>query len=149
MVAQLIAAQLIAAQLIAAQLIFNGIRIFAVVFLISSCSSQGCRSEKLAEAEAAAGSLNKLKTLDPAANETVRIFKYDGTLQCGMGKAIPLEIMLKDLGSLKVFSSERKNDGLMRIQLCGTPTGSSNVYQILKTDLAKAKTFGFKEWTFE
>jgi hypothetical protein len=37
----------------------------------------------------------------------------------------------------------------MRIQLCGTPTGSANIYQILKADLDKAKKFGFKEWTFD
>ncbi len=38
---------------------------------------------------------------------------------------------------------------MMRIQVCGAPTGNSNVYEIDRKDLEAALKVGFKEWTFE
>ena len=32
--------------------------------------------------------------------DTVRVFRYDGSLQCGMGRAVPLDEMAKELKSL-------------------------------------------------
>lgn len=80
--------------------------------------------------------------------KTVRVYRYDGTLQCGMGKRIPIEDMQKDLKDIPVISANHLNDGLMRIQLCGSPTGDANVYEIEEAHLEKAKSFGFREWTF-
>lgn len=79
----------------------------------------------------------------------VKIYKPDGSLQCGQGKKIALDDMEKELEGIKVYNKENKNDGLMRIQMCGTPTGYNNVYEIDKMDLEKALKKGFKEWTFE
>ncbi len=81
--------------------------------------------------------------------ERVKVFKYDGSLQCGMGSATPLAEMAKQLAPIKIHSSENKPDGLMHIMACGTPTGRANVYEIDKSSLEEAKKKGFKEWTFE
>ena len=79
----------------------------------------------------------------------VKVYKADGTLQCGQGKKISISDMQKDLKDIKVYSSENKNDGMMRIQLCGSPTGNANVYEIDRKDLEAALKLGFKEWTAE
>jgi hypothetical protein len=54
--------------------------------------------------------------------------------------------MQKDLGGIQVFSSENKHDGMMRIQVCGAPTGYANVYEIDEKDLEAALKAGFKKW---
>lgn len=79
----------------------------------------------------------------------VRVYKPDGSLQCGMGKKIALEVMEKELKGITIYSRSNRNDGLMRIQVCGAPTGNSNVYEISRNDLEKALKQGFKEWTFD
>lgn len=80
-------------------------------------------------------------------NDRIKVYKYDGSLQCGMGKAIAFEVMQKELKNIKVYSASNKPDGLMHIQQCGTPTGTANVYEIDKKDLEAAKKLGFKLWT--
>ncbi len=109
-----------------------------LVLLVVGCSSTHCR---LKEFEA-------LDTQKEKKAKTVRVYRYDGTLQCGMGKRIPIEEMQKDLKEVPIVSSSHLNDGLMRIQLCGSPTGDANVYEIDEAHLAKAKSLGFREWTF-
>lgn len=81
--------------------------------------------------------------------DKVKVFKPDGSLQCGQGKAVSIVEMQKELKNIKVYSSGNKNDGMMRIQLCGSPTGNANVYEIDRKDLAAAIKLGFKEWTFD
>lgn len=88
--------------------------------------------------------MNEVKPTD-----RVKVFKADGSLQCGQGKAIPVAEMQKQLKGITVFSAVNKMDGLMHIQACGTPTGQSNVYEIDRADLEKAKKLGFREWTFD
>jgi hypothetical protein len=80
-----------------------------------------------------------------------KVFKYDGSLQCGKGKAVPVAEMQKELTAahIQVYSSANKPDGLMHIQVCGSATGRANVYEIDKTSLEAAKKLGYKEWTFE
>lgn len=81
--------------------------------------------------------------------ERVKVFKYDGSLQCGMGKPISPSDMQKELGAIKVYSAENKYDGLMHVQACGTITGKANVYEIDKKDLEAAQKAGFKLWTYD
>ncbi|HEY8271960.1 MAG TPA: hypothetical protein VIG33_13805 [Pseudobdellovibrionaceae bacterium] len=81
--------------------------------------------------------------------DKVKVYKPDGSLQCGQGKAIPIAEMQKELKDIKVYSSMNKNDGMMRIQLCGSPTGNANVYEIDRKQLQAAIKLGFKEWTFD
>lgn len=112
--------------------------ILSIVLLVVGCSSTHCR---LKEFEA----LNIQKEQKA---KTVRVYRYDGTLQCGMGKRVSIDEMQKDLKEVPVISSAHLNDGLMRIQLCGSPTGDANVYEIDESHLDKAKSLGFREWTF-
>lgn len=109
-----------------------------VSFVVLGCSSTHCRVKEIEQLQAKQESKAK----------TVRVYRYDGTLQCGMGKRILIEDMQKDLKDIPVISSAHLNDGLMRIQLCGSPTGDANVFEIEEVHLEKAKSLGFREWTF-
>lgn len=73
------------------------------------------------------------------AAETVKVFRYDGSLQCGMGRAVPLDEMAKELAAanIKVLSSEKGVVSGLVIALCGAPTGRANVYEIAKDDLSR------------
>ncbi len=75
----------------------------------------------------------------------VFVFKADGSLQCGMGKAISAEDMEKELKGIKVFSRDKRPDGMMHIQVCGSPTGIINVYEIPAEKLSDAEARGFKK----
>ncbi len=98
---------------------------------------------------AGSGSVAPTTSLPVRPMDRVRVFKYDGSLQCNMGKPIPPSEMQKELGKITVYSSENKNDGLMRMQMCGAATGRANVFEIDRKDLEAAKKLGFKEWTYE
>lgn len=118
--------------------------LFAIGFfalLNAGCSSGGCR---LQEAENMKKATEKVATVS-----TTKVYKYDGSLQCGMGKSVSLEDMKVELKGVKVYSFVHKNDGLMRIQLCGSPTGNANVYEISRDDLEKVLALGFREWAFD
>ena len=71
--------------------------------------------------------------------DTVKVFRYDGSLQCGMGQAVPLDEMAKELAAanIKVLSSEKRVVPGFIIALCGAPTGIANVYEIAKDDLPR------------
>ena len=142
----------------------KSILILVPFILLVACKDKPCReiqAEKAAAKTAEAtttgptvtndGVVADVSTTTPtsagASQLKVKVYKPDGTLQCGMGSKIPLETMEKDLKGIKVFSRANKNDGLMRIQVCGAPTGGSNVFEISRDDLAKALKAGFKEWT--
>lgn len=121
-----------------------GLCLFAMICF--GCADGNCRSQAKPSAEA------KAVTTDQASKtstDTVKIYKYDGSLQCGQGKAIAIADMQKELNGISVHSSESKNDGLMRTQVCGSATGKANVYEIDRAQLTEAKKRGFKEWTFE
>jgi hypothetical protein len=76
----------------------------------------------------------------------VKVYKADGTLQCNQGDKISIDTMAKELTGIAIYSKENKHDGLMRIQLCGKPTGNNHVFEIDETNLEKAMSFGFKKW---
>ena len=120
--------------------------IFLVLVLISmaACSNKPCKTEDRPEVTMT----GQEKPSSAAKDLTQRAFVYkpDGSLQCGMGKKIEVETMKKELAGITVYSSENKNDGLMRIQVCGQPTGQNNVYEISASDLDKALKLGFKKW---
>ena len=134
--------------------------ILVIGLILSGCENKPCR-EIQAEKMAKKNAQNPGSGVVPAAPATdatptagagqlkVKVYKADGSLQCGMGAKIALEAMEKDLKGIKVLSRSNINDGLMRIQVCGAPTGQSNVYEISRSDLEKALKAGFKEWTQE
>jgi hypothetical protein len=81
-----------------------------------------------------------------AATPTVMVYKPDGSLQCGMGKPIPVQEMEKQLQGIRVISRENRHDGMMHIQVCGAPTGMINVYEIPSSSLSEAESRGFKKF---
>ena len=81
--------------------------------------------------------------------KNIFVYKYDGSLQCGQGRKIPLKEMASQLEGIKIYSKVNKPDGLMHIQVCGSPTGYANVFEISPNDLEKAQENGFKVWEFE
>jgi hypothetical protein len=120
-----------------------------VLALVSACANKNCREVRIENEKANPGLEKKIETAAaPGPQSRVKVFKYDGSKQCGMGNAVAVEQMQKDLTGLHVYSAEKKMDGLMHIQACGTPTGQANVYEIDRKDLLQAKKFGFKEWLF-
>lgn len=82
-------------------------------------------------------------------DEKIKVFKADGTKQCGQGQRVSLLEMEKELKGIKIYQSYNKNDGQMRVQMCGAPTGNCNVYEIDSKNLEQAKKQGFKEWIFD
>lgn len=80
--------------------------------------------------------------------ETVFVYQYDGSEQCGFKKGVDLQEMQKKLSGIQVISAKKRNDGLMRTQVCGSATGEANVYEIRKKDLGFALKQGFLEWKF-
>ena len=115
-----------------------------VLLLFTSCAATTCKIEDRPAVEIKGTE----KTMTQAKDLTskVRVYKADGTLQCAQGTKIDLNEMRKELKDIQVFSSENKHDGLMRVQMCGHPTGTCNVYEIPIEDLDKAIKFGFKKW---
>jgi hypothetical protein len=56
--------------------------------------------------------------------------------------------MAKQLKNIKILTQEKKNDGMMRIQMCGAPSGVANVFEIEQKNLKKAIKMGFREWKY-
>jgi len=87
--------------------------------------------------------------------DTVKVFRYDGSLQCGMGQAVPLDEMAKELTAvnIRVLSSEKSVVSGFIIALCGAPTGRANVYEIGQDDFLRIPTDRqgvrrFRPWVF-
>jgi PBP1b-binding outer membrane lipoprotein LpoB len=124
-------------------------KIISVLFfalIMASCSTTQCKDQPVVKKEKSEAVEQKTISGIDQMNK-VKIFKADGSLQCNQGVKINLDTMAKELEGIQIFSSENKHDGLMRIQLCGKPTGNNNVYEINVTDLDKALALGFKKWT--
>lgn len=138
------------------------------VIILSACTTGPCRQVKnpelanqqsAAAAQAAAGSgtaqtstasakgTNSAVTPPTLTKQaTLFVYKPDGSLQCGQGKAISPQEMEKQLDGIKVFSRENRSDGLMHIQVCGSPTGMINIFEISATSLKDAEKRGFKKF---
>ena len=78
------------------------------------------------------------------ANEVILIAKSDSSLQCGYNVGVTMETMAEELSGTAIIKSEKRHDGLMRIQSCGAPTGMMNVYHIYRKDVKKAVKLGYK-----
>ncbi len=123
----------------------NMIQSLLLILCLSIASTTGCSSKPCREV-----SMKDVpeEIKNPTAKKVSHVYKYDGTKQCGEGKEISLEAMSKQLENIKILSMSKKNDGMMRIQVCGAPTGQANVYEIETDNLVKAKKLGFQEWKF-
>jgi hypothetical protein len=113
-----------------------------------ACAQGNCRMQKDATAKNP-DSVAANATVTAAAQDRIKVFKYDGSKQCGEAKAVPLAKMQTELKKIPVYSSENKPDGLVHMMVCGSNTGSANVYEIDRANLGAAQKAGFREWTFE
>jgi hypothetical protein len=127
--------------------------ILATVFLsfMFSCSTTTCKPNETTDAANSKQAVAGETTVSPTTTMTnqikkIKIYKPDGSVQCEQGSGTSAADMQKQLGDIKAYSAETKSDGLIRIQVCGQPTGNCNVYEINETDFAKASTLGFKKW---
>lgn len=134
---------------------FNGIVCVFIAVSAFACADKPCRRVKrpdLADATqpAAATKPEGVAVTNPSTPEpgtkTIFIYKPDGSLQCQVKKGVSVEEMEKELVGFKVVSRQKRPDGLMHIQACGTPTGLINVYEISSERLADAEKLGFKKW---
>ena len=75
----------------------------------------------------------------------VEVFRYDGSLQCGMGNETPLDEMAEALtgAGIEVLDSRKGTDGRAHIAVCGASTGRINVYKIQYSDLPAARQAGY------
>ncbi len=113
------------------------------------CVTGNCRSVKEAQKTPEQIQREALAPANTNSKTRILVYKYDGTLQCGMGKQIGLDEMKAQLKGVNIFSAENKSDNLMHVQACGTPTGRANVFEIDNSQIETAKKAGFQEWTFD
>lgn len=83
----------------------------------------------------------------------MKIYALDGSTQCGMSAAVPLEEMageLKEAG-VAVKDQASRRTPLLFPAACGQPTGQANVFEIDPADLAKAMKLprGYQPWLFD
>ena len=108
------------------------------LLVIAGCANHPCREipnkEPLADNLPAAGSGGAPpaeKANASPGTSTVLVYKSDGSLQCGQAKGLsPDEMQKKELKGVTIVSKRKQSDGLMHIQVCGTPTGKINVFEI-------------------
>ncbi len=124
---------------------------FLLLFLCAGCTQGHCRRQVDAPAvvPGPAAEAPAPVAATPSAQAHVFVYKYDGSMQCGMGRPVTVDQMAKELKGIQVFSQEKKSDGLMHIQVCGSITGLANIYEIAPSALKKAEARGFKKWSFE
>lgn len=116
---------------------------------LSGCAPYHCRQAPPTTPPIKEAQNNAMDANLGATSRRVLVYKYDGSLQCGQGKGVSADSMAKDLKGINVFSSSKRKDGLMHIQVCGAATGSANVFEINEPDLSQAEKRGFKKWTYE
>jgi len=77
--------------------------------------------------------------------ETVKIYKPLGSVQCGPGDITPPETMRKQLlnARIPVRAVACGKDGLIYPSVCGEPDGEINIFTIPKTKESKALSLGF------
>lgn len=119
---------------------FFRLEVLVVLFLVG-CTTGQCRRDGTPVApEEGAQTISESQL----ANEIIAVGKSDNSLQCGYNVGVSLDEMAKELEGIKILKSEKKHDGLMRIQTCGAQTGMMNVYSIYRKDVKKAVKMGYK-----
>jgi hypothetical protein len=133
--------------------------LIAIVFFMTAtaCANGPCRrlrEPQLAEGQAVAAKPSTPPVATAPAGpsgsaggpvSSVFVYKSDGSLQCGTAKGLSLEEMEKQLRGIPVLSRDKRPDGKMHIQVCGSPTGMINVFEINETSLKEAEARGFKK----
>ncbi|MEK6580436.1 MAG: hypothetical protein AABZ55_14515 [Bdellovibrionota bacterium] len=79
--------------------------------------------------------------------DTVWILRSDGGKSCSPETAQSIEAGAQELfkAKIRVLNSIKGDDGKMRMQMCGAPTGALNSYMIPRDALPQAIALGFQE----
>jgi hypothetical protein len=115
--------------------------LLACIFLLMGCATGQCKRDGtpvVADEEAKTISEQEL------ANEIIVIGKSDQSLQCGYNIGMSITQMAQELEGIQILRTEKRHDGLMRLQSCGAPTGMMNVYFIYRKDVKKSVRLGYK-----
>jgi hypothetical protein len=82
-----------------------------------------------------------------ASSDSVWITRPDGSQSCSAKSGESIEEGAEDLKSANIHVLDSKKNASPKIhnQLCGMPTGTSNAYQISRSDLAKALSLGYQQ----
>lgn len=105
----------------------------------SGAASDGTKAATGGTPAASAGS-----NTGAAEPNLVRIYKLDGSRQCEKKPGVAIDIMERELAGIAVHSRDKRKDGLMHVQVCGSPSGMINVYEIEMPFLKQAEQRGFK-----
>ena len=78
-------------------------------------------------------------------SETVKIYKYDGSVSCDQTLTLTMESVKHELTDHKipVLSSTCANDGIVRAAVCGIKTGNMYVFEVSKEEYPKTRALGF------
>ena len=85
---------------------------------------------------------------DQDSTNHAKVYKYDGSIQCG-DEGTNLDLMSQELtgAGIEVFCAQKGHDGLVRPAVCGESTGNLNVYEIDAAKSADAESLGFNSVT--
>lgn len=112
-----------------------------LIFFVGACTTGQCKRDGTPVL-----TNDEVKTISEQdmANEIILVGKSDQSLQCGYNVGVSLQQMAQELEGIEILRTEKRHDGLMRIQSCGAPTGMMNVYSIYRKDVKKAVKLGYK-----
>ena len=115
----------------------------AVILLIGSIQQALAFASKAAPSSTEAEASSSLSSSGP----TVWVTRPDGAQQCAPGSGQTLESSFTELqkAQVRVLDSQKGNDKKLHAQMCGIPSGKTNMFQIPKEDLPKAIALGFHE----
>jgi len=77
---------------------------------------------------------------------TAYVYKPDGTRHCDETAGVAIESMAQELvrAGISVHTRRKSHDGREGIAVCGSPTGSINVFEIEASDVPRAIELGFR-----
>lgn len=135
---------------------FVVLSLLAGMVLVSGCSSRPCRQPRAPELDQTV-TQPPPKSVGTVANSTqdasndnaplkVKVYKSDGSRQCERRPGKTVDATERELAGIPVYHREKRSDGLMHIQVCGSPTGVINIFEIDSSNLKQAEERGFKRW---
>ncbi len=136
--------------------IYNLFLTVMAYFFILSCSTQVCQPDQLiskktplsdqTSTDLKAGISDMQSKIKNTDQKTIKIYKFDGSIQCEPGTGRTLSNTQSELEGIKIYSAKSAHDGVMRTQVCGNVTGQCHVFEISESDLVHAQKLGFKVW---
>lgn len=135
------------------------------LLILSSCAEHPCREPKNPELDRTQSYREKINrgaeikpSITTESNENgelqvglpnapkIIVYKPDGSRQCEKGTGVSLKTMAGELAGIKIYRQDKIKDGLAHIQVCGSPTGMINTFEVDLGNLNQAEERGFKKW---